>query len=159
MATYLYRILENDDEGDPLDFGVLRATDLDDAVREVTMALRSLFESGSWPVRFCPVAEVAHDLCGKAGEFVDREIIIAEEDGQNMPGLTKRQIERQDYVDNAIHNLIQSLNPEGTGVDWNLEVIGQVRDVIANYFQAQGICTEQEFYPYMQGENGNGAEE
>lgn len=78
MAIYLYRVLENGHEGDPLDFGVLRASDLDDAVREVTVRLRSLFKSGIWPIRFYPAGEVPHGLFEDAGHFVDREIIIAE---------------------------------------------------------------------------------
>jgi hypothetical protein len=79
MITYLYRLLESDAEDDPLDYGWLRATDLDDAVRTVTVRLRSLFGSGSWPVRFYAVPEVTHGLFGAAGNFVDREIVITED--------------------------------------------------------------------------------
>jgi len=38
-----------------------------------------------------------------------------------MTGLTKKQIERQDFVDNEIYELVQTLNPSGQVIDWNIE--------------------------------------
>lgn len=56
-------------------------------------------------------------------------------------------IQRQDFVDNAIFDLIQQLNPTEKNIDWNIEAIGNVRDVIKHYFCDADICTETEFYP------------
>ena len=38
--------------------------------------------------------------------------------------LTKKQIERQDFVDNAINNLIQNLEISNRVTDWDIELIG-----------------------------------
>jgi hypothetical protein len=45
-----------------------------------------------------------------------------------MKELTKHQIERQDFVDNAIYEFIQTINQ--SEIDWDMEMIGDVRDVI-----------------------------
>ena len=37
-----------------------------------------------------------------------------------MKELTENQIQRQDYVDGEIYQLIQTLNPVGKNVDWNI---------------------------------------
>ena len=63
--------------------------------------------------------------------------------------LTAQQIERQDFVDNAIFTLINKLIPSGKEMDWNIEVIGEVRDVIQSKLVENRLCTEQEFYPYF----------
>lgn len=45
----------------------------------------------------------------------------------NTLGLSRRQIEKQDYVDNAIYNLIRELadfcNKPPAKLDWDIEVI------------------------------------
>ena len=64
--------------------------------------------------------------------------------------LTERQMEQQDAVDNEIHNLLCHL--AGKELEWDIEVIGEVRDRIAELFEAAGIMTEMEFYPYIEGE-------
>jgi len=63
--------------------------------------------------------------------------------------LTKKQIERQDFVDNAIFDLLETLNPTSKQLDWDIEVIGEIRDKICDYFIDTDICKEQEFYPYI----------
>jgi hypothetical protein len=35
-------------------------------------------------------------------------------------------------------------------MEWDIEVIGEVRDVIQAMLVGRGICTEQEFYPYIE---------
>ena len=47
-----------------------------------------------------------------------------------MVWLTKKQIERQDFVDNQIFELIQKLLPSSKQIDWDIEAIGAVRDAI-----------------------------
>jgi hypothetical protein len=64
--------------------------------------------------------------------------------------LTDQQISRQDFVDNAIHDLINELIPSDNEMEWDIEVIGEVRDVIQAMLVGRGICTEQEFYPYIE---------
>lgn len=64
--------------------------------------------------------------------------------------LTKQQIERQDFVDNAIFNLINELIPSDKEMEWNNEFIGVVRDAIQTRLVEKGICSEQEFYPYIE---------
>jgi hypothetical protein len=64
--------------------------------------------------------------------------------------LTDKQIERQDLVDNAIFDLLKTLNPTKKRLKWDIEVIGSVRDIISDYFETSGICKEQKFYPYIE---------
>jgi hypothetical protein len=65
--------------------------------------------------------------------------------------LNKNQIARQDFVDNAIHNLMNELNPNSfEDIEWNIELIGRVRDEIEQILTRElKVCTEQEFYPYI----------
>lgn len=60
--------------------------------------------------------------------------------------LTKQQIERQDFVDNAIYDMINELIPSNKEMEWNIEAIGEVRDAIQNQLVERGICTKEEFY-------------
>ncbi len=63
--------------------------------------------------------------------------------------LTKKQIERQDFVDNSIFELFQTLNPTERCFDWDIEMIGDIRDTIQYYIVKKTNCKEQEFYPYI----------
>ena len=47
-----------------------------------------------------------------------------------MKELTDEQIKRQDFVDNTIYQLIQEINPADKMIAWDIEMIGDVRDVI-----------------------------
>ncbi|MBI5195823.1 MAG: hypothetical protein HZA10_05840 [Nitrospirae bacterium] len=68
-----------------------------------------------------------------------------------MKNLNRSQIERQDFVDNAIFNLIKILNPTNTSIDWNIEMIGEVRDVLRNWYVYNlNITKEQKIYPYFE---------
>ena len=64
--------------------------------------------------------------------------------------LTNAQIERQDFVDNAIFELLRELQPAAKDIDWDIEKIAEVRDSIAALFEQNGICTENDFYPYIE---------
>lgn len=64
--------------------------------------------------------------------------------------MTEKQLERQDYVDNAILGLINKLIPSDRKMEWDIEVIGYVRDAIQSQIVERGFCTEQEFYPYIE---------
>ena len=63
--------------------------------------------------------------------------------------LTEQQIERQDFVDNGIFNLIKELVPSDKEMEWDIEAIGEIRDAIQSLFVTRGFCTNQEFYPYI----------
>ena len=61
--------------------------------------------------------------------------------------LTDKQLQRQDFVDNAIFSLIQQLNPTSQAIDWDIEMIGNVRDTIVTELQEKLKTTEFEIYP------------
>jgi hypothetical protein len=64
--------------------------------------------------------------------------------------LSKKQIERQDFVDNSIFELLQSLNPTVKQLDWDIDIIGEIRDVIRSYFiENIDYFDEQTFYPFI----------
>ncbi|MCR4264461.1 MAG: hypothetical protein NUV98_07155 [Candidatus Roizmanbacteria bacterium] len=64
-----------------------------------------------------------------------------------MSKLTKRQIERQDFVDNEVFELVQRLTPS-TKIKWDIEMIGNVRDAIQmQLVNNQKLMSETRFYP------------
>jgi len=64
--------------------------------------------------------------------------------------LTKKQIERQDFVDNSIFELLQTLNPTTKYFDWDIKMIVNIRDVVQSYIINKTNCSEQDFYPYIE---------
>jgi hypothetical protein len=60
--------------------------------------------------------------------------------------LNQKQIERQDFVDNAIFELLQTVNPTNQKLDWNIEIIGEIRDTIQSHYNFD----EHEFYPFIE---------
>ena len=64
--------------------------------------------------------------------------------------MTKEQIERQDFVDNAVYDFINELIPSDKEMEWDIEAIGEVRDAVQAILVGRGFCTEQEFYPYIE---------
>ena len=70
---------------------------------------------------------------------------------------SEEQLDRQDEVDNvifdAIEMLVSTLDPTkkpSLCPDWDIELIGRVRDVVEEIFVTQGRCTKQEFYPSIE---------
>jgi hypothetical protein len=56
----------------------------------------------------------------------------------------------------VIFKFIQSLNPTKQPIGWDIEMIGDIRDTIEDWIVAKmKICTEKDFYPYIEEENGN----
>lgn len=73
-----------------------------------------------------------------------------------MKSLTYLETSRQDYVDGEILKLIQTLNPTDISIRWDIEMIGDVRDVIEDWIVAKlKLCTEKDFYPFIEETNGN----
>ena len=55
-------------------------------------------------------------------------------------------------VDNAIYRLICDINPTDKNIAWDIELIGEVRDVIrVQLVEKMRITDEQKFYPYIKG--------
>jgi len=61
--------------------------------------------------------------------------------------LKKEKTERQDFVDNAIFNLLETLNPTDKSLNWDIEVIGNIRDIVKTWIVEKTNCSEQDFYP------------
>ena len=69
----------------------------------------------------------------------------------NENGLTQQQIAQQDFVDNTIVSLIQVINPNNKEIEWDIEMIGEIRDVLKQWLvEKRNLTTEQEFYPYSE---------
>jgi hypothetical protein len=59
-------------------------------------------------------------------------------------------LERQVCVDRAINTLLTEL--ADFDVEWDISLIGAVRDCIATEFQSRGIMAEMDFYPFLESE-------
>ena len=77
-------------------------------------------------------------MCGVKGEsgFLDGE-----------HKMTKRQIERQDFVDNTIFALIREINPTARPISWDIEMIGNIRDSLVCELEKKLGISEFEVYP------------
>jgi hypothetical protein len=78
--------------------------------------------------------------------------VIIEGNGQqynrrsNMQNFTEGQIKRQDFVDNQIYNLVNSLIPSAKVIKWDIEMIGDIRDTLQHSLVDQyKIVGELEF--------------
>ena len=68
-----------------------------------------------------------------------------------MMTLTQKQIDRQDFVDNAVFDVIQLVNPTRKKLKWDIEVMGGVRDAIEDVLVDKlGLCSEKTFYPFIE---------
>ena len=64
--------------------------------------------------------------------------------------MSDEQIGRQDFVDNAVFQLINDINPTSKKLSWNIEMIGEIRDNVRQWLvERLGICDEMSFYPYI----------
>jgi len=65
--------------------------------------------------------------------------------------LTSEQIKRQDFVDNAIFDLIKTVNPAEKEMRWDIKMIGEIRDVVGEWMvERLKITDEQGFYPWVE---------
>ncbi|GHT66175.1 hypothetical protein FACS189452_01600 [Bacteroidia bacterium] len=83
-------------------------------------------------------------------EIICADCLATMKEMPNDSVVTKKQIERQDFVDNAIFELLQTVNPSNKEFDWDIEMIGDIRDAIQHYIIKKTDCSEQEFYPYIE---------
>jgi len=64
--------------------------------------------------------------------------------------MSDEQISRQDFVDNAVFQLIRDINPTSKEITWDIEMIGEIRDNIKYWLvERLKICREMSFYPYI----------
>jgi hypothetical protein len=63
-----------------------------------------------------------------------------------MPELTQQQLDRQDFVDNTIREMLGTLTGKEE-IDWDIELIGNVRDAIAYNLALAKIMDRDNFYP------------
>jgi len=68
-------------------------------------------------------------------------------DNEPYDEMTDEQLERQDFVDNAVFSLIQEVNPTNKPIDWDIEMIGKVRDVVIGELEKKLGISEFEIYP------------
>ncbi|MDP3049698.1 MAG: hypothetical protein Q8N12_09785, partial [Thermodesulfovibrionales bacterium] len=61
-----------------------------------------------------------------------------------MKELTAEQIKRQDSVDNAIYQLVREINPTADEIRWDIEMIGEVRDVIEDWLVERLKITDEQ---------------
>jgi len=73
------------------------------------------------------------------------EVIFPDCVGTCNEALTNEQLERQDFVDNKIHRCLEEL--AGEPIEWDISLIGAVRDAISGEFDSRGIVNEDAFYP------------
>jgi len=65
-----------------------------------------------------------------------------------MQEFTEDQIKRQDFVDNEIYDLVRRLNPSKREIEWDIEMIGDIRDTIQHWLvDKYEIVENLEFYP------------
>jgi len=65
-----------------------------------------------------------------------------------MQNFTEDQLNRQDFVDNKIYELVNQLVPSEKKIGWNIEMIGDIRDTIQHWLvDRYRIVNELEFYP------------
>lgn len=61
--------------------------------------------------------------------------------------LTQQQIDRQEFVNDLIYDLLSDL--AGKEIEDETDLIGSVRDFISAEFNDLGIMPEKEFYPWI----------
>lgn len=66
-----------------------------------------------------------------------------------MKTLTKHQIEKQDFIDNQIFELVRKILPSSKQIDWDIEIIGAIRDTIGEQIIDKKLMSEMQFYPYL----------
>ncbi len=71
-----------------------------------------------------------------------------------MEDLEPDQIKQQDFVDNEIFDLICRLNPTNEPIEWNIQMISDVRLALEDWLiHKLNLTTEMEFYPFLDGKD------
>jgi len=65
-----------------------------------------------------------------------------------VQNFTEEQLKRQDFVDNQIYDLVKRLNPSRSEIEWDIEMIADIRDTIQHWLvDRYKVVDELEFYP------------
>ena len=65
-----------------------------------------------------------------------------------MQNLSDEELKRQDFVDNQIYDLVKRLTPSERKIQWDIEMIADIRDTIQHWLvDRYKIVDELEFYP------------
>jgi len=65
-----------------------------------------------------------------------------------MQSLSDEQLKRQGFVDNEIFDLLKRLNPSRSEIEWDIQMIGDIRDTIQHWLvDRYKMADELEFYP------------
>ena len=65
-----------------------------------------------------------------------------------MQNLSDEELKRQDFVDNQIYDLVKRLIPQTEEIEWDIEMIADIRDTIQHWFvDRYKIVDELDFYP------------
>jgi len=63
--------------------------------------------------------------------------------------LSRKELDQQDFIDNSIMELINTVNPSSEEIKYSGNIVGKIRDTLIEIFTGDlGLCTEQDFYPY-----------
>jgi len=66
-----------------------------------------------------------------------------------MTNLTKKQLARQDLVDNAIHKMMNEVSLNGIKIEWDMDKISWIRTFVQSHLCEEFGWSEQEFYPFL----------
>jgi len=110
-----------------------------------------------------PVARIVQQIAKIAERpEIIRELSIALEkiladppERDTQEDLTDEQIERQDFLQNSVYDLVNHVADRAGfvgGLAWNIEWIGPLSDHIANILEQHTTLTEMDVYPYMEEE-------
>lgn len=80
-------------------------------------------------------------------QIAQTELLAKPEPDYGKTELTDEDLERQDAVDNAVFDLLNELSPKP--LEWDMSLIGPVRDRVQTVFQEHDICAPHDFYPYL----------
>jgi hypothetical protein len=64
-----------------------------------------------------------------------------------MEIFSEEQIKRQDFVDNEIYDLVKRLVPSKRAIEWNIEMIADIRDTTQYPLQAHRAFSDR-FWPH-----------
>lgn len=68
-----------------------------------------------------------------------------------MDSLSDIELQRQDFVDNSIQELLNDINPTEAEIKWDIEQISRIREVIQDVLvNTLKLTTEREFYPFLE---------
>lgn len=65
--------------------------------------------------------------------------------------LTKKETDQLDFLHNTIFDMMGRVNPSPRkAVKWDMEFIGEIADILEDYFVRNKFCTAQKFNPHVE---------